>query len=111
MRHISFGSVSCGFFVCAVLALAWMGVCRVGIEITPPGGSGEFQGMNHLGWRMGIFFMSGMIPFVSLVGFLLGAIGAFRARGDRSLCVMGTTLSRLALIASPFVFLWAQSIL
>ena len=45
------------------------GYCRLMIVTTPPGGSGEFTGMGHLGWRIGILLMIGVIPLLSLIGF------------------------------------------
>ena len=59
-------------FAAASIGLAWMGFCRMMIAATPPGGSGEFKGMAHLGWRLGIFLMIGMIPLASLIGLVLG---------------------------------------
>jgi hypothetical protein len=109
--RVTCGSTSCAFFAAASIGLAWMGYCRMMIATTPPGGSGEFKGMAHLGWRLGIFLMIGMIPLASLIGLVLGLAGTHRARADRRIAVAGVTLNGVILLLSPFVYLWAMSVL
>jgi hypothetical protein len=111
MRRLTWGSTSCAFFGAALLGLAWMGFCRLMIATTPPGGSGEFRGMGHLGWRIGILLMIGVVPLVSLIGSCLGLIGASRTRPDRRSAVVGVTLNGLVLLLSPIVCLWAMTVL
>jgi hypothetical protein len=111
MKRLTFGSTSCAFSAAALLGLAWMGFCRLMIAITPPGGSGEFRGIAHLGWRLGIFLMIGMIPVTSLIGFSLGLVGTARGWADQRQAVAGFTLNGLVLLLSPFVYHWAMSVL
>ena len=105
MKRITFGSTSCVFFACAMVGITSIGYCRWMIATTPRGGSGEFQGMNHLGYNIVIFLMIGVVPFLSLVGFVLGAIGSNPKRGDRRLGVVGCTLNGLVILVSFLVFL------
>lgn len=109
--RVTFGWTSCVFFAAASIGLAWMGFCRMKIATTPPGGSGEFKGMGHLGWRLGIFLMIGVIPLASLIGFVLGLAGTHRAQADRRIAVVGCTLNGAVLLLSPFVYRWAMSFL
>jgi hypothetical protein len=112
MKRVTLGSISWAFFAAALLGLAWMGVCHLMIATTSPGGSGEFRGMGHLGWRIGVFLMIGMVPLMSLIGCCLGLIGTRRTpRAARRSALVGFTLNGMALLLSPLVYQWGMSVL
>lgn len=107
MNRLTFGSASCYLSAAAFLCLAWMGVCKLVIRNTPPGGTGDMTGIDHLGWGITIFLLMFAAPSFGVVGLLLGAIGSFQTRPIPRLVTRGIALNGLALMASPFVISWA----
>ena len=107
MRRVTFGSTSCYCSGLAVLGLALMIVSKLVIKFTPPSGTGDMTGMNHLGWGITILALVFAVPSLSVIGFLMGSIGTIRAKSDLPLAKWGVTLNGLALALSSLTIPWA----
>jgi hypothetical protein len=105
MNRLSFGSASCYVSIAAFLGLAGMVVSKLVILNTPPGGTGDMTGIDHLGWGILIYLLMFASPACGIIGFVLGGIGSFRK--DLRLSNRGMTLNGLAIVLAPVVAWWA----